>query len=376
LKLLTPQIKPFINSLFSDQEKSLITNVILIPTVFTLFYLYALMPDKYISETRLAIHNSEVAVTSNDLFTSLGFSSKEQNDIRLFEAFLKSPYMARKADEVLNLKEHYSSTFDFLFGLERKATIEEYLAFYLERVIIALDPESGLLILQTQSYNPETALKLNELLLKEGESFINDLNSRIAQSEMLFAQGEIASSLKTLHKTRLALADFQSEKNLSSPEAESQSIITIIYALETSLAETKALLGETLTYLTPESAQAKTLSAKIQGLEAQIEEQKGRLTGSEIVPEGISRVGINYEDLTYDVELARVVYETSVSSFELARNQANKQLKHLLIASSPVLPEKSTLPNRGYWLVTLFLLYTAVFGIIRMVIRSINEHKE
>ena len=144
--------------------------------------------------------------------------------------------------------------------------------------------------------------------------------------------------------------------------------------MEAALAETKAQLRETLTYLSDESPQAKALSSKIEALKAQISETKSKLTSSDST--GINQINVKYQELLLDAQLARVVYETALSSFELARTQSTKQLKHLLIASEPALAEDALLPERGYWLSTLALLYLCIYGIAILVSRSIAEHRE
>lgn len=370
IQLLSKQL----DAILSDSRKLFLVSV-LAPFLITAIYLYLFSPDRYVSQSKLGIYDADISPISNDLFSSLGLSSgREQNDMRLLEAYLYSPKLLKTIDKQLEAKNHYASSWDFLFGIGKNSSTEDFLKYFHKRMTVQVDGSSGLIILTTEGFDPEFALKLNKMLLKKGEDFINDLNQNIARKEMQFSIEEMNRSLAALSSAQAKLSDFQAQTNLASPQAEGESIITIAYQMEASLAEAKAQLRETLTYLSEESPQAKALKSKIQALKAQIAETKSKLTGSE--SSGINQISIKYQELLLETELAKVVYETSLSSFELARAQSTKQLKHFLIASEPALPEKALYPERGYWLSTLTLIYLCIYGVFILIARSIAEHRE
>ncbi|MEQ9021208.1 MAG: hypothetical protein RLN82_00425, partial [Pseudomonadales bacterium] len=117
---------------------------------------------------------------------------------------------------------------------------------------------------------------------------------------------------------------------------------------------------------------------KIAALEEQIDAQKSRIIGANDsgADEALSRLQIEYNEHLSRVELARVVYEAAVSSYEISRSQSTKKLKHLLVPSPPIMPEKAELPDRAYWWATMTLIYLALFGVVKMVQRSIREHQD
>jgi len=374
IQKITQTFEVHLNKLLSDSNRLFIA-VVGIPFIITVLYLYAFSPDRYLSQSKLSIYDADITPVSNDLFSTLGLSNgQEQNDMRLLQAYLYSPELLNVIDASLEAKKHYSSSWDFLFGINERSSFEDFIDYFHKRMDAQVDGTTGLLTITTEGFNSEFSLALNKLLLKEGEKFINVINQNIAEKEMQFSLEEMNRSLKALNKAQSKLSDFQAQTNLASPEEEGTSIITIAYQMEAALAETKAQLRETLTYLSNESPQAKALSSKIAALEAQISETKSKLTGSD--SDGINQIGVKYQELLLDVQLARVVYETALSSFELARTQSTKQFKHLLVASEPTLAEDALLPERGYWLSTFTLLYLCIYGIFILVARSVAEHRE
>ena len=367
-------ISQHIDAILSDRRKLFLVTVV-VPFVFTAIYLYIFSPDRYISQSKLSVYDADIAPISNDLFSTLGLNSgQEQNDMRLLQAYLYSPELLKDIDAELNAKTHYASSWDFLFGIGQSSSAEDFLDYFHQRMNAQIDSTTGLLTLTTEGFDPGFSLSLNQLLLKKGEQFINDLSQNIARKEMQFAQGEMSRSLTALSEAQSRLADFQAQTNLANPLAEGESIITIAYQLEASLAEAEAQLKETLTYLSEESPQAKALTSRIAALKEQVQKTKSKFTGSE--SDGINQVSTQYHELLLEVQLARTVHETSLSSFELARTQSTKQLKHFLVASSPTLAEDALLPKRGYWLSTLTLLYLCIYGIFILIARSVAEHRE
>jgi len=348
-----------------------------IPSLLTAIYLYLLAPDRYVSTSHLSVYDSNIPSASNDVFTSLGITSNQSNtDLQILEAYLHSKELLNTADKELKVKEHFSETSDFVFGMSPDALLEDFHSFYQSRVNVQVNQQTRLINITTEGYTPEFALELNLFLIKEGERVINRLNQDVARTEMTFAQEEIARSLDLLKDAQMELARYQSREDVTIPQSEGESILSVINGMEASLAEARIQLNETLTFLSPDSPQARSLSAKISALETQIEQQKSRIIGASGSDEALTRLQIEYNELLSRVELARVVYEAAVSSYEISRSQSTKKLKHLLIPSPPALPEKPELPKRSYWWATMTLIYLALFGIVKMVQRSIREHQD
>ena len=366
-----------VQSWLSTDSGRLFIGIALIPSILTAMYLYLLAPDRYISESHISVYDSSVPSGSNDVFSSLGITSGQSNtDLQLLEAYLQSPKLLEQADAELGVKAHFSNSRDFLYGLSEDAPFEDFHSFYLERAYAEINQRTRLLTIITEGYTPEFALELNNFLVQEGERVINELNRDVARTEMGFAEEEIARSLRSLREAQMELARYQNQEDVTIPQSEGESILSVINGMEATLAEAKIQLNETLTFLSPDSPQAKSLSTKISALETQIEEQKSRIIGASGSDEALTRLQIEYNERLFKVELAKVVYESAVSTYEISRSQSTKKLKHLLVPSPPILPEKAKLPERSYWWATMTIIYLAIFGIVKMIQRSIREHQD
>ena len=66
----------------------------------------------------------------------------------------------------------------------------------------------------------------------------------------------------------------------------------------------------------------------------------------------LNQLALHYQSLLLDVELGTTLYTSALSAYEMARLQAGKQLKYLVVAAEPELADEAGYPRRFYWLLT------------------------
>lgn len=350
---------------------------VLIPVLLILFYLFALSPNRYVSSAAVLIKESGVAQIEAGFLESLGINAGgASTDDQLLQAYITSPNLLSKLDEKLGVKGHYSNSWDFIFGISRDSSYEDFLEFYRKHVKAGADPQSGLLSISVQAYTPEFSKKLADALLESSEYFVNEASQSIARREMQFALDEINRSQTLLKKAKNALLEFQNKHNLISPDSEGESLVSIVFQLEGELAQTEAEISRTESYLNRDAPQVVALKNKAKALRKEIEEQKKRIIGVAGNGEKLNELSAKFQELSLDLELATTLYKSALNAYELARVQTGKQLKHLVIASKPQMPEQALYPKRIYWTVTWLVFLCAVWGIARMVIAASREHKD
>jgi capsular polysaccharide transport system permease protein len=227
-----------------------------------------------------------------------------------------------------------------------------------------------------QAYTPEFSKALAEALLSHSEAFVNEASQNIARREMQFALDEITRSQKMLKAAKQALLAFQNTHNLVSPDSEGESLFTIVAELEGELAQTEAAISQGESYLNADAPQVMVMRSKAKALSKEIAAQKQRITGAAESGEKLNELSAQFQSLAVDLELAKTLYGSALNAYEMSRVQAGKQLKHLIVASSPQLAEEAVLPKRGYWFATWLLFLFVGWGICRLVIASSREHKD
>lgn len=349
---------------------------IILPMLLVTLYLVVLSPSRYVSSATVLIKEAGVAQIQEGLLEGLGIDAGgSSKDEQLLQAYVTSPNLLNELDKQLAIKEHYSKSWDYIFGLSRQDSYEDFLKFY--RKYTKVEPDnSGLLAISVQAYSPEFAKKLADALLESSERFINEASQMIARREMQFALDEINRSQGLLKDAKNALLEFQNEHNLISPDSEGESLVGIVFELEGELAKTEATISQTESYLNPSAPQIVALKNKAKALKKEIEAQKQRVIGATQNGDKLNELGAKFQELNLDLELATTLYTSALSAYELARVQAGKQLKHLVVASKPQLPEEALYPERLYWFITCSIFLGLFWGIVRMVLMASKEHKD
>ena len=147
-------------------------------------YWLGIASDRYVSESRLIIQSTNLHSGSQIDLGSLisGASGGNRTDQLLLREHLRSPDMAEKLDEQLQLRQHFAGQGDWFSRLwSAEASAESFYDYYLRRVAVEFDEFAGVLVLKAQAYEPEIAQRINQALLKEGERFMNQLAHAIAQ---------------------------------------------------------------------------------------------------------------------------------------------------------------------------------------------------
>lgn len=354
--------------------------IVIVPIVVVTCYLWVLLPDRYVSSATVLVKESgSVAGIETGLLASVGIAAQGGNtDEQILQAFLLSPDLLRELENEFALREHYAIAWDFIFGLGGRASLEDMLEFYRRVVTVKRDTESDLLVIDVHAYNAEYAKAIADAILSKSENFINQVGQDMAKNEMRFAKIEIDRGQQLLKLAKGKLLKFQNQHALVSPDSEGQSLISIVYELEGELAKTHAELSQSNAYLSDTAPQTVALRSKVEALSQEIFDQKKRITGiaGDSADDRLLELGITYQDLILDAELAKTLYTSALNAYELARAQAGRQLKYLIVASRPQLPEKSLFPKRGYWLISWTMIFVIVFYIIRLSIITVREHRD
>ena len=68
-------------------------------------------------------------------------------------------------------------------------------------------------------------------------------------------------------------------------------------------------------------------------------------------------------------------YKAGFASLEKARLDASRKLKHFVVLSSTGLPEEPAYPRVLYNLITALVVILLLYGIIRLVVATIQDHR-
>lgn len=350
--------------------------IILLPVLAISFYIGQMMTDRYATEASIMIKRHAQGPSVTGLGAALGLGDlSATEDERLLLAYMHSPDLLTLLDQDLDLRSHYSQgSVDRFSRLEPNASREEFLKYYRNHVNVRQDGTTGLLNIEVQAYDPELSKALLEKLLEYSEAFVNEINLNLALQQLEFVRTELLRAEDTLRREKAVMLNFQNENRVFSPEGQSQALSTAINSLESDLIREETQLSQFESYLNPDAPQIVSTRARIQALRTEIERQKSRLVGGG--NENLNELSAQYSNLELNLEFATNAYTTALSAYENARAEASRKMRNMVIVVSPQLADEAKYPERGYWIITWLLGALLVYGVLKLLLSIIREHKD
>jgi len=348
--------------------------MVVLPIFLVSFYYLFIASDKYVSEAKITIKQTGQPPTSFNIpLFGIG-NPVSREDAMYLKAYILSYDMLDYLDKKLNLKKMYQSKdIDFISRLSSDATHEEFLKYYQKHIVkISYDDISSILTIQVFAFKPEDAKMIAEAILEQCERYINGISHKIAREQMNFIEQELAYANQKMQNAKNRLLNFQNTYKVLDPTQEAQASASLVAQLEVQLAQQEAQLRNLLTYLNEDSFQVQALKNQIKSLKEQIEKEKSKMIGGD---RKLNKLLAQYLELKLNVDFATDVYKATLSAFEVTRVEASRKLKNLVIISSPNLPDEALYPKRAYNIALASLLILLFYGITKLVIGVIKEHR-
>lgn len=352
--------------------------MVILPLILIVFYLLVFAQDRYVTNSTIVVKQvGEVnAQTNTGIGALLGVSNTSAEDAQFLKAYIQSRDLVEKLDKELNLTKAFRGNgSDPIFELQPNSSKEELVNYYNKRVKVNLDESTMLLTVTTEGFSPEFSLQLNKVILKESESFINDVSQRIAKDQLTFAKEQLNEAAGNLKQSRENLIAYQNQNQTFDPQAQALAVAQIINQLESSLVQLRTEERTLLSYLNTTAPQVVAIRSQMESIQKQIQDEKMKLTSSG-QSEKLNRSALNFEGLKAQVEFNTDLYKLALASLEKARLEAMRKLKNIVIITSPQLPQDALYPRIGYIGFSAFLLLNIFFGVVFLIRSIIREHKE
>ncbi|WP_206214288.1 hypothetical protein [Desulfovibrio sp. ZJ369] len=349
-------------------------SILLLSLLSTCFWLFS--SDRYVSEGIVIVQNTEqISAPGFDLTTMLGGIGKaNSSDQLLLREHLLSVDMLNKLDAALDLRSHYSdSRRDFASRLWfRDASIEWFHRHYLSRVSVGYDDYAGVLRISAQAYDAGTAKAIADMLVNEGERFMNEMSHALARTQVAFLEKQVALAHAQVLQASRALLDFQNQKGLVSPRATVESIHTIIGKLEGQRTDLQTQLASLPRTLDRNHPTRRSLQQSLAAVERQIAQEQAKLASTSGRP--LNSLMEEEQLLQLDLNFKQDLYKTSLVALEKGRMDAARALKQVSVLQVPVLAEYAWQPRRIYGVVATLCITLLVIGIVNLLKAVILDH--
>jgi len=349
------------------------------PLVGIIFYLWTYAQDQYISTTGFTVRSQESGGATEllgGLAQFAGGSTASDSDI-LYE-FIQSQEMVEAVDARVDLRAHYSGPWpeDWAFAIWPDSSVED-LIWYWQRIVgISYDSGTGLIEVQAQAFDPDTAQKITTEIVRESQDRLNALNSQARTDAMRYANADLEAAIAQLKSAREALTKFRTRTNIVDPAADIQARLGVMTNLQQKLAE--ALIEHDLLLTTTKENDPRLTQAqrRIDVIRERIVIERQTFTSANTetgaVGEDYPTLISEFEALNVDLDYAQEAYHAALAARGVARDDVARQSRYLATYIKPTRPQSSEYPERfilsglaGVFLLLIWSILTLVYYSVR-----------
>ncbi|WP_439098216.1 capsule biosynthesis protein [Campylobacter devanensis] len=345
--------------------------------IVVIFYYTFIAADRYVSNVSLSVKSTDGGspVSLSGIESLVGVASSSTEDIKLLQEYIKSFDMLQKLDEKINLRSLYEKQkIDLFFRIYSSTSKESYLKYYRDRIHILFDDTTGLLNVAVEGFSPEDARNISAAILEECERFINEISHNIAREQLRFAQGELESAKQKYKDAKNELLAFQNEYGVFDPQSLAKTKAGFITEIELQISKKETELNTMRSYLNDNAPEIAALKAELRAHKEQLEKER-RKVASNASQDKLNDVVAQFEALYLNLSFAEDVYKTAITAVETTRIEIGRKAKQVVVIQSPYVPDSAAYPKKMYNIITIFVILTLIFGVVRLVRAIIDEHR-
>ncbi len=347
---------------------------VVLPGLALSIYYFGLAADQYVSEFLCVVRPVEDSVTTaTGTFMTQATSSQTALQSNVVVQYIKSAEIVRLLEQQIGLRKRFSrADADFWTRLDPNASDEELVDYWNGRVEPFYDITTGTVSVTIRAFSPQDAQLIAQHVIQLAGALINDMSQQARRDAVKLDQEEVDDAGKRLQQIRQQILDFRDKQQMIDPKKTAESNLALVSKLREDLALAEADLN---TYgAAKEAPGAKLLQNRINALKQQIAAASAPVTGGGGGAKSLSSSVGGFEDLDTQLQIGEKYYDSTLSTLEKAKYDADRTMTYLAVFVEPNLPQSSTYPKRTMSVaLTLLAGFGAwIFGIV--IAHSVREH--
>jgi capsular polysaccharide transport system permease protein len=347
---------------------------VLLPTLLAGWYYYFAATPLYATRTEFVIQQAEAAAPGGLGGLLKGTQFATSQDSIAVQGYLQSRDAMLRLDKDLGFKQHFADAkIDPIQRLEADATTEATYRLYKRNVKIAYDPTEGIIKMEVIAADPELSAKFSEALIRYAEEQVDHLTQRLREDQMSGARESFQEAEATMLSAQRKVVELQEKFKVLSSEVEVSLISAQIGQLETQLSQDRLSLAQMESNARPNQARMDPLIRRIGTLESEIAILRSRLTEGQNGGQSLAQVQSELLVAQADVQTRQLLLAQSLQSMEMARTEANRQVRYLSLSVSPIPPDEATYPRAFENTLVAMLIFAGIYLMISMTAAILRE---
>jgi capsular polysaccharide transport system permease protein len=348
---------------------------VLLPTMMVRYYFYNVATPMYSTSSKFIIQQAEPATAAGGLGGLFqGKSMAIQQDSITVQSYLSWRAAMVRLDEEHNFKDTFSDpNIDPVQRLAEGATNEAAFSIYQNRVKISCDPTEGILKMDVIAPSPAANQEISEALIGYAEEQVDQLSQRLREDRIAGALESYESAEVKRSSALAAWLRLQGDVQQIDPIGETQARTQRISQLESERQQLMLSLQERMNVRSPNEAQVNSLQTQISNIEALIGDLRNQMTNSAITGTSLAsrntELRLAEENYTFQTMLA----QQALTQMEIARIEANRQVRYLSMGVEPVAPDEATYPKVFENSILAFPIFAGIYLMISITASVLRE---
>lgn len=347
---------------------------VLVPTLLAGLYFYAIATPLYATKAEFVIQQAESPASAGMGGLLRGTTFATSQDSIAVQGYLQSREAMMRLDADIGFRAHFSQpTIDPIQRLDPDATQEQVYKLYQRNLRISYDPTEGVVKLEVIAADPQVSVAYSNALIGYAEEQVDHLTQRLREDQMKGARESYEKAEADMLAAQRKVVELQERFKVLSSEQEMTLITSRIAQLEGQLSTDRLSLQQMEANAQPNQARMDPLKRRIAVLEGEIATLRAKMT--EDGEDGMSLAKVQSELLVAeaDVQTRQMLLTQSLQSLETARVEANRQVRYLSLAVSPVAPDEATYPRAFENTMVALLIFAGIYLMISMTAAILRE---
>ncbi|CUH39671.1 Vi polysaccharide export inner membrane protein VexD [Jannaschia seosinensis] len=347
-----------------------------LPTVVAGIYYFAVATPMYATESEFVIQQADAASGAGaglgGLFSGTGMAT--QQDSISVQSYLLSRDALNRLDAELGFVEHFSASgIDPLQQLPPDASRDAAYELYQSMVRIGYDPTEGVVKMEVVAADPQLSASFSRALVGYAEEQVDQLTARLRIDQMSGAEASFAAAEARMQASQGRVVDLQEQLGVVSGETEVSLIYQQIGAIETELRAERLALDRLLANRQPNEARVEVSEQRIAQLEGLLGDLRSSLTEGAPGDTSLARVNAELQVANADLVTRQLLLQQAAQQLELARIEANRQVRYLSTPVPPIPPDEPTYPRAFENTALAFLVFSGLYLMVSLTTAILRE---
>ena len=334
-----------------------------LPTLIAGWYFYVIATPMYATNSEFVIQQAEPASGAAGLGGLFqGTSMATQQDSITVQSYLMSRAAMTRLDEEVGFKSAFAAPeIDPIQRLPADASNEETYGVYQDRVQIGYDPTEGILKMEVVAPSPELSQLYSEALIGYAEEQVDQLTQRLREDQMAGALASYEAAEARRAEALETWLTIQQDVQQIDPVGETAARTQQISALETERQRLQLSLQDRLNVARPNEAQVNALRGQIANVEALIAELRQEMTAATAGGNSLAAKNTELRLAEENYTFQTVLVQQALQQMEMARIEANRQVRYLSLGVEPIAPDEATYPRAFENTLLAFLIFAGIY---------------